>query len=62
MSASILAGELSALSDLPMVLVERPAVLWKLSSENLGGLRELATAFTLLIATYCSERSLRGSD
>ena len=56
MFAGTLAGELSALSDLPRnatVLVERPAVLWKLSSENLTRLRmqepELATAFTLLV-------------
>ena len=56
MFAGTIAGELSALSDLPRnatVLVERPAVLWKLSSENLTRLRlqepELATAFTVLV-------------
>ena len=52
MFVGTLAGELSALSDPPRnmtVLVERPAVLWKLSGENLRGLRELATAFTLLV-------------
>ena len=51
-----LAGELSGLSDTPRnatVVVEHPAVLWKLSSENLCQLRReeptLATAFTHLV-------------
>lgn len=51
-----LAGELSGLSDTlrnATVVVERPAVLWKLSSENLRQLRReepaLATAFTHLV-------------
>ncbi|KAK2462413.1 hypothetical protein APHAL10511_005719 [Amanita phalloides] len=56
MFAGTLAGELSALSDLPRnatAVVERPAVLWKLSSENLRRLRmeqsDLATVFTHLV-------------
>lgn len=61
MCAGTLAGELSALSDLPRnatVVVERPAVLWKLSTGNLRRLRmqkpELATAFTLLVLKCAS--------
>ena len=63
MCAGTLAGELSALSDLPRnatVVVERPAVLWKLSTGNLRRLRmqkpELATAFTLLVLKCACER------
>jgi len=51
-----LAGELSGLSETPRnatVIVERQAVLWKLSSENLRRLKKeepgLATAFTHLV-------------
>ncbi|KAJ7086439.1 sulfate transporter family-domain-containing protein [Mycena belliarum] len=51
-----LAGELSALANLPRnasVVVERPAVLWKLSIENLRRLEEgepeLARKFTQLV-------------
>lgn len=51
-----LAGELSALSGLPrnsMVVVERDAVLWKLSVEDLNKLGvehpELARTFTNLV-------------
>ncbi|CAK5278217.1 unnamed protein product [Mycena citricolor] len=51
-----LAGEMSALSNLPRnasVVVERPAILWKLSQENLQKLEEeqpaLATKFTQLV-------------
>ena len=51
-----LAGELSALANLPRnasVVVERPAVLWKLSIENLRRLEEgepaLARRFTQLV-------------
>ncbi|KAJ3968036.1 sulfate transporter family-domain-containing protein [Lentinula raphanica] len=51
-----LAGELSALSDLPRnatVVVERPAVLWKLSTENLRRLEleepNLARMFTHMV-------------
>ncbi|KAJ7485150.1 sulfate transporter family-domain-containing protein [Mycena galericulata] len=51
-----LAGELSALSNLPRnasVVVERPAVLWKLSTQNLRILEEeepvLAGKFTKLV-------------
>ncbi|KAI0051282.1 hypothetical protein FA95DRAFT_1485722 [Auriscalpium vulgare] len=56
MVAGTLAGELSALSGLERnatVIVERPATLWKLSSEGLRKMQaeqpELATTFTSLV-------------
>ncbi|KAF8621955.1 hypothetical protein AX15_007386 [Amanita polypyramis BW_CC] len=56
MCAGTLAGELSALSDLPRnatVTVEQPTVLWKLSTESLCRLRrekpDLAATFTHLV-------------